>query len=69
MRPKPLDATPQLVNTRTLAERWGVTSRTVLRACRIHDIPEIRLCDGGRILFPCDCIRQLEKELFGRNSN
>ncbi len=67
MRTKPLDATPQLVNTRTLADRWGVNPRTVLRVCRLHAVPEIRLCEGGRILYPCDSIRALERSLFHRN--
>jgi hypothetical protein len=55
------------VNTRLLAERWAVDPRTVLRVCRFHHIPEIRLRDGGRILYSCEKISALERQIFGRN--
>jgi hypothetical protein len=56
-----------LVNTRTLAERWGVNPRTVIRICRIHDVEEITLVPHGRILYARGDVEQLESQLFGVN--
>lgn len=59
-----LDSTQILVNTTILAARWNVDRRTVLRVCRLHEVEEIRLRPGGRVLFPRDMIEALEADLF-----
>jgi hypothetical protein len=69
MRPKPLPlpATQILVNTRTLAERWGVDPRTAIRICRFHELAEITMVPGGRILYARGDVEDLETQLFGVN--
>jgi hypothetical protein len=62
-RQRSLPATPLLVDTRTLAIRWAVCPRTVLRVCRYHGKTEVRLTPHSRILFLLTEIDPLEREL------
>jgi len=62
-RKRSLPATPLLVNTHTLAVRWQVCPRTVLRVCRLHALAELRLTAHGRILFLITQVAALETEL------
>jgi len=55
-----------LVDTRTLAERWGVSMRTVLRYCRIYELPEVRFIPTGKLFFREADIAELEKRVFLR---
>ena len=66
MRGKPLsvDSKQILVNTRILADRWAVNTKTVLRVCRVHQVQEIRLQTRGRVFFMRDAVEALEAELF-----
>jgi len=50
-----------------LADRWSVDPRTVLRICRYHELTEIQLRDGGRILFPREQVEALEAKIFSCN--
>jgi len=50
-----------------LADRWGIDTRTVIRLCRYHEIREIQLVPGGRILYPRSEIETLEEALFRPN--
>ena len=64
---KRLDNNPILVTTRTLADRWAVDPRTALRACRFHELKEVRLRPGGRILFCLDAVLKIERDIIGEN--
>jgi len=59
--------TRTLIDTRTLAERWGVSPRTVLRYCRYGDLPEVQFVAGGKLFFRVDDVAGLELQLFSRN--
>jgi hypothetical protein len=63
----PLDPNALLVNSRVLADRWGVCERTVIRICRENRIAEIQLRPGGRLLFDRDAVEEFEAEAFHWN--
>ncbi len=63
----PLEPAAILVNTRTLADRWSVNSRTVLRICRHYELTEIKFLVSGRILFLREEIETLEAKIFRLN--
>jgi hypothetical protein len=54
-------SSPLFVNSTFLAKRWGYCTRHCLRICRVYNLAENRLVDGGRPHFwYCD-ILALEK--------
>jgi 5'-deoxynucleotidase YfbR-like HD superfamily hydrolase len=67
LKPLPLPPDQILVNTRTLAKRWGVDARTVLRIARFHDLAEYCLVDDGRVMLAREDVDALESEIFKWN--
>jgi len=53
-----------LIDTRTLALRWGVDQRTVLRYCRFSGVPRVRFSDYGKVFYRVHDIAALEQRIF-----
>jgi len=66
-KPLPLDPSTVLVNSRVLAERWGVCERTAIRICREHGITPFQLRRGGRLLFDRGAVEDFEADAFHWN--
>jgi hypothetical protein len=44
-----------------------VDPRTAIRICRFHELAEITMVPGGRILYARGDVEDLETQLFGVN--
>jgi len=53
----------KLVDRVKLADRWGVSLRTVTRYCAVHGIEEIRFVPGGKVLYRMGDLERLERKL------
>ena len=59
--------TRTLIDTHTLALRWTVSPRTVLRYCRYGELSEIQFTPTGKLFFRVEDVAALELQLFCRN--
>lgn len=60
----PNPETRTLIDTRTLALRWGIDQRTVLRYCRLSGIQRVRFMKTGKVFFRVHDIAAFERRIF-----
>ncbi|NQV32912.1 MAG: hypothetical protein HQ515_09470 [Phycisphaeraceae bacterium] len=54
----------QLVTTYMLAQRWNMSTRNVMRVCRVHKIKAHKLTENGQNRYDRAAIQALEARVF-----